>query len=106
MNGEGGLGSMDPLKNPFFECYLRLNQLNFICNRVREEYNNIIQEKETLEENQIIEEQDSNIKEEQSEDSFLSADLSFEENNVDQNRFSEMELNLKDCSEEGIYQKN
>ena len=95
---------MDPLKNPFFECYLRLNQLNFVCNRIREEYQNIsnIKNKKHDLENQILTENKKETKaDEESEDSFLSADLSFEENNDNQNQANDTDINLDLFTEEG-----
>ena len=68
----------DPMKSPLFECFLRLHQLNFICNRIPEEYKKLIKKKEIKPEQELNGE---DIKSEsESEDSFLSADMSSDDN--------------------------
>ena len=61
---------------------MRLHQLNFICNRIRQEYQTIGQ---NLEEDKIQDENkelNSHKGDSGTEDSFLSADMSEEDNNL------------------------
>jgi hypothetical protein len=67
----------DPMKSPLFECFLRLHQLNHICTRVPEEYKKYFKKDQKLEKCQIEEPIKS---ESESEDSFLSADMSADDN--------------------------
>jgi hypothetical protein len=66
------------MKSPLFECFLRLHQLNYICRRIPEEYQKLIKQEESEKKSEALTEE---IKEEsESDDSFLSADMSSDDN--------------------------
>ena len=97
-DGNGDHFQSDPMKSPLFECFLRLHQLNFICNRIPEEYQKLVQEESQDQQS----EKPTEIKEEtDSEDSFLSADMSSDDNVmtgqriVEETQISEMAIDVK-----------
>jgi len=66
----------DPMKSPLFECFLRLHQLNFICTRIPQEYQKLIKQQD-----EPVSKDPEPVKTEaDSEDSFLSVDMSSDDN--------------------------
>jgi hypothetical protein len=96
-DGEGDNFHSDPMKSPLFECFLRLHQLSFICSRIPEEYQKLIQE-----DDQEQKEDKQEIKEEtESEDSFLSADMSSDDNVMTQRIVEENQISEVAIDKEG-----
>jgi len=77
MGMDGDHYQADPMKSPLFECFLRMHQLNHICTRLLEEYRRFIQKEE---EQEKTEPEEVIKSESESEDSFLSADMSADDN--------------------------
>lgn len=87
MGGDNENIYLEPMKCSHFECYLRLQQLNFICSRIPQEYQKLMKQ-----ENQHLSEESNKIKTESDfEDSFLSADMSSEDNNLPGNSKLDMD---------------
>lgn len=84
MGGDNENVYLEPMKCSHFECYLRLQQLNFICTRIPQEYKKLMKQEKN--EEKALSEDSNKIKTESDfEDSFLSADMSSEDNNVQGN---------------------